>query len=93
VDANHGDIVDALRHAGCGVLSLAALGRGAPDIMCSVGRRVLTMEIKDGQKVPSKQKLTQAEQAWAASWQGEHYLVSSVDEALAIVGEIRRGLR
>ena len=93
MDDNHGDIVDVLRHAGCSVTSTAGLGGGFPDLCVGLMGRNVLFEIKDGQKVPSKQKLTQAEQAWAASWQGEHYLVSSVDEALAIVGEIRRGLR
>ena len=85
--------MSALRAVGCTVTSTAGLGGGFPDLCVGLMGRNVLFEVKDGQKAPSKQKLTQAEQAWAASWQGEHYLVSSVDEALAIVGEIRRGLR
>jgi hypothetical protein len=33
VDANHGEIVKALRSAGCGVLDLSAVGNGCPDLL------------------------------------------------------------
>jgi hypothetical protein len=52
VDANHADIVKALRAAGCGVLDLSKVGNGCPDLLVHAGVTVL-MEIKDGSKPPS----------------------------------------
>jgi hypothetical protein len=40
----------------------------------------------DGRKPPSKRKLTADQEAFHASWSGEIAVVTSVDEALEIVG-------
>ena len=93
MDDNHGDIVDALRHAGCSVTSTAGLGGGFPDLCVGLMGRNVLFEVKDGAKVPSKRKLTKDEATWRAEWRGEVYTVETVAEALAIVGDIRRGLR
>ena len=95
-DANKTAIVDALRRAGCSV-SDTPVGNGFPDIAVGIpvgaqGRTVL-LELKDGGKVPSARHLTEAQEKWHAEWRGEAYVIDSLDEALALVGEIRRGLR
>jgi len=87
VDANQPEVVAALRKAGCTVQSLAAVGKGVPDIM--VGRAGVTylLEIKDGAKPPSARKLTPLEASWAAAWTGGPLAtVKSVEEALLAVG-------
>ena len=48
IDANHGDIVEALRGIGCSVLSLAPLGKGAPDLLVGYWGRNTILEVKDG---------------------------------------------
>lgn len=86
VDDNQHEIVAALRAAGCSVTSLAAVGKGCPDIVVGVGGVNYLLEIKDGRKAPSKRRLTQAEEAWHISWRGRVSIVNSVEEALTAVG-------
>ncbi len=90
VDANQGDIVDALRRLGCTVMSIASVGRGCPDLVVGIqrpdGRRVnVLLEVKDGRKKPSARKLTPAEREWIDSWRGQVAVVGSVPEAIAAV--------
>ena len=58
IDTTHRSVIDALRHAGWYVLDLSQLGRGAPDAICARAGQVRLVEIKDGAKPPSKQRLT-----------------------------------
>jgi Holliday junction resolvase len=83
IDDNQTAIVSALRKAGVLVLSLAAVGKGCPDLLISRGGKLALVEIKDGSKVPSKQRLTPDQERFHAVW--PVYIVRSVDEALAIV--------
>jgi hypothetical protein len=86
VDANHTEIVKALRQMGCSVQSLAIIGHGCPDLLVGVrGVRNVLMEIKDGTKVKSSRKLTDAEQKWHDSWHGDVVVVNSVEEAVRII--------
>ena len=91
VDDNHAEIVRALRDIGCSVLSLAAVGKGSPDLLVGAsigvsGRRVnFLLEIKDGAKPPSARKLTADEAQFHASWRGHLAIVESVDDALRVV--------
>lgn len=89
-DRNHLEIVAALRKVGCTVRSLAAVGQGCPDLLVAFtaidGRRVtVLMEVKDGKKRPSARKLTPDEARFFATWAGEAYVVTSVEEAIAVV--------
>ena len=101
-DANHRQIVDALRAVGCKVRSLAALGGGIPDLLVlgrmalqikggepAIGkwvRPVFLLEVKDGSKSRSRRRLTPAEQQFHDEWGAAVQVVSSVNEALAAVG-------
>lgn len=85
-DANQEAIVAALRAVGGGVLSLAALGRGVPDLLVSFGGSLFLLELKDGSKPPSKRKLTKDQKDWIAQWPGCVAVVSSPAEALKAVG-------
>jgi hypothetical protein len=90
VDDNHNDIVDALREAHCLVVSLAAVGKGVPDLLVcspyfSIHESLLLLEVKDGSKPPSARRLTKDEEAFrAAGW--PVVVVTSVEEALKAVG-------
>jgi hypothetical protein len=82
VDANHMQVVSALRAAGCLVESLAGVGKGVPDLLVgyenSAGELKFWMvEVKDGAKAKSAQALTPAQVGWHAKWEG--YPVSIVD--------------
>ncbi len=60
-DANHAEIVDALRRMGWFVISTSGMGHGCPDAFAAKGGRLLALEIKDGRRPPSARKLTEAE--------------------------------
>jgi hypothetical protein len=91
VDANHGEIVKALRSAGCGVLDLSAVGNGCPDLLVHAPtfpacRTAYLLEIKDGSKPPSARKLTPEQEKFHRTWKGYLFVVTSPDEALEAVG-------
>lgn len=82
IDANHGEIVKALRGVGASVQSLADLGKGAPDLLVGFRGRNWLFEVKDGSLPPSRQKLTLDEKKWRNSWRGHYAVATSPDEAL-----------
>lgn len=93
IDANQPAIVEALRKAGASVLSLAKLGEGCPDLLVATAvpsrsSRTVLLEVKDGSKPPSARKLTDDERRFFATWVGEVYVVTSVEEALACVFDV-----
>ena len=88
-DANHVEIVAALRKAGATVVDLGAVGHGVPDLLIGHRGKTMLMEIKDGNKPPSARKLTPDEAAWHESWRGQVAIVESVDEAIAAAQAVR----
>lgn len=98
VDANQGEIVEALRRIGAGVLSLAQLGKGVPDLLVWYRGAYSLLEIKMPvyRKTMPKtmEPLTPDQERFHWEWPGEIYVVSTVDEAFLAVGaheEIRVG--
>jgi len=85
VDANQPEIVDALKDIGCTVLHLHQLGKGAPDILVGFRGNNWLFEIKDGNKPPSKRKLTDMEAIFHRDWRGQVAIVKTVDEAIRLV--------
>lgn len=85
IDDNQKMIVNVLRQIGASVQSLAATGKGVPDLL--VGYRGINylFEVKDGNKVISQQKLTPDQQDWHSAWRGSVFVVTSEDEALKIL--------
>lgn len=86
-DANHAEIVAALRKVGCYVESLAALGGGVPDLLVGRDGQWHVIEVKDGTKSPSRQKLTEDEVRWIESARrfAPVHVVNSVSGALQAV--------
>ena len=78
IDANQSEIVDALRSAGAQVQSLAAVGRGVPDLLVGFRGRLFLFEVKQPGAA-----LTPDEARWHGQW-GDMplFVVRSVDEAL-----------
>jgi hypothetical protein len=85
VDQNQLSIVRSLRQAGASVQSLAAVGGGVPDLLVGFRGRNLLLEIKDGDKPPSKRKLTDDQVIWHRDWLGQVVVVNNIDEALEAV--------
>jgi len=89
-DDNQARIVNALRRAGCHVLSLAAVGNGCPDLLvfrgCGDGGKLFMLEVKDGAKAPSKRRLTRHQEIFHREWGSVIHVVKNEDEALRAVG-------
>lgn len=85
-DANQPKIVNMLRLVGCTVQHLHTVGKGCPDILVGYRGQNYLMEIKDGEKPPSSQKLTAPESAWHESWRGTVHVVCNEREALDVIG-------
>lgn len=86
-DRNHAEIRDALRKIpGVSVADTASLGDGFPDLVVGYMRRNFTLEVKDEQQPPSKQKLSDEEQDWHDAWRGQVDVVRNLNEALHVIG-------
>lgn len=80
VDQNHAEIVSALRQAGYSVQSLAAVGRGAPDLLVGAKGTNLLMEVK-----APKGKRNVLQERWADTWDGTVHVVRSIEDALMVI--------
>ena len=81
-DANQTAIVEALRKCGASVQSLAAVGKGVPDLLVGLRSRNYLLEVKDGSKPPSARKLTPDQEQWHLKWAGQVLTVTSAEDAL-----------
>ena len=73
IDANQTELVEAFRTLGCSVLSLAAVGKGVPDLLVSIKGITWLVEVK----MP-KGKETPDQVEFAATWQGCRAIVRDV---------------
>ena len=88
IDANHTEIVEALRRMQppAMVQSLAGVGAGCPDLLVWWGGRWEVMEVKDGEKCPSARQLTDAEAKWHKYAKGHGARVHVVESAADAIG-------
>lgn len=89
-DDNHEAIVTAFRRCGVSVTSLAAIGKGVPDLLCATKRATWLTEVKDGDKSPSARRLTPDQVAWHGSWPQPVYIASSVEDVPRIIALAHR---
>lgn len=87
-DANHSHIVGVFRDMGCSVLDLASVGQGCPDLLIARGGKMRLCEIKDGDKFPSQQKLTEQQARFHAHWNASIAIVHSVEDAIEIANNL-----
>ena len=73
--------MEALRAAGASVQTLAAVGRGVPDLLVGYLRTNHLLEVKG-----PKGSLTEDQVRWIDGWLGAVHVVRTVDEALRAVG-------
>lgn len=85
VDDNQSEIVKALRDIGATVQPLHAVGDGCPDLLIGYRGRNILIEVKDGRKKPSDQKLTDAQIDWHNAWRGAVSVANSIDAAIDVV--------
>jgi len=84
VDDNQREITAALRKIGCSVQPVHTIGRGCPDLLVGYKGINLLLEIKDGAKPESRQRLTPDEIRWHLSWRGQVAVITSVENALRL---------
>lgn len=83
VDANQEQVVSALRAAGATVQSLAAVGKGCPDVLAAFRGAMYLLEIKDGKGKPNE-----LQKRWHISWNAPVHVVYGPDDALRAIGAI-----
>lgn len=88
IDANQPEIVKVFRDLQCSVRHTHQLPDGGGDIIVGCQNLNCLVEIKDGSKPASKQKLTDDEKRFQQSWKGMYRVVSNTDEAIAVVAEM-----
>ncbi|MCY7277677.1 MAG: hypothetical protein LH702_29055 [Phormidesmis sp. CAN_BIN44] len=88
-DSNQTEIVAILRSLGCSVQPLHTVGSGCPDLLIGIDGQNLLLEVKDGSKPPSARRLTSDQQVWHTNWGGQAAIVQSLEDAIAIVSQLK----
>lgn len=90
VDSNHAEVKAAFLKLGCSVLDLSAVGQGCPDLLIGYGGLSICVEVKDGSKVPSARKLTDAQRDWHLDWTGGVRIVENMEDAALTANLLRK---
>ena len=81
VDDNHKAMVAHIRRLpGASVLDLSAVGNGCGDILVGWKGKNILIEIKDGEKTPSRRRLTKDQEYFHANWAGQITVVKNLKE-------------
>lgn len=85
VDANQGEVVGAFERMGCSVVILSAVGVGVPDLLVSVHRVSVLVEVKtvEGSLDPSQVRFHRESKAWIE-------VVRDLDDVIRLVRDMRR---
>jgi glycerate kinase len=96
IDSNQNEITQTFRSMGCSVFITSMVGNGFGDIVVGIGGSPggdtgenWIIEIKDGAKPLSRQKLTVDEINFHASWKGPIAIVRSVEDVVNLVNRVR----
>lgn len=85
-DANHADIVDAMRKCGATVHDLSTMGGGVPDVIAWVKDQWRLVEVKNPKTGYGRRGLNKLQSKWLSQWRGGPvYVLKSVDDALKFV--------
>lgn len=87
VDQNHKDVVAAFRALGAEVISLADLGGGVPDLLVGLDGASYLVEVKQ-----PRGTLRPDQEAFMEIWPAPVSVVRDVDDVIAMVTRLRRGL-
>ncbi len=100
VDKNQNEIVKRFRDLGCHVFITSGVGHGFPDLFVRIERvpELLPnrpwcglIEVKDGKKPPSQQKLTEDEIKFHEIFEGCVYIITSLAEVDRLVERAKNG--
>lgn len=86
VDDNQRQIVNQLRQLGATVRHLHMVGDGLPDIIIGFRKKNFLIEIKDHKKKKSAKKLTEDEQEFFNTWNGQVDKCETLEEIIKIIG-------
>lgn len=95
VDRNQPEIVRTLRKAGFSVAITSSLGQGFPDLVIALPRANLEpwmalVEIKDGSKPLSAQKLTPDEVKFKDNWKGNYQIIRSEEDVALLLDTLMK---
>lgn len=93
-DCNHAEIVEAFQRLGWSVLDTAEMGRGVPDLV--IGDRshgTHMVEIKNTKTYYGRKGLSKSQKAFTERWQGAVYVVTSLDDVVALTRKLAGGER
>jgi hypothetical protein len=83
-DANHREIVDAMRAVGTAIYDLSQMGHGVPDGIAWTAQQWRFFEIKNPKTSYGRRGLNVVQRKWLSQWKGGPvYVLTSLDEALA----------
>ena len=82
IDANQNQVVKDLRKLGFSVAITSSIGSGFPDLVVANYHSTILVELKDGNKSQSRQKLTADEVKFMDTWKGVAIVANSLDEIL-----------
>jgi hypothetical protein len=90
VDANHKEIVDALKTIGASIIDASRLGKGMPDLIVGFRGQTVLMEVKNPKTQYGRKGLNENQRKWAESWAGGPLaIVDGPDAALRVLGVIK----
>lgn len=84
IDGNQQDIVKKLRKIGYSVCILSSMGKGVPDLLIGRAGKNYLIELKDGAKYESQQRLTPDEQKWHDAWRGQVAVCNCLSDILIL---------
>jgi hypothetical protein len=80
VDRNQKEIMAWLKNHGYSVQSLAQIGKGCPDLLVGKFGQNYLIEVKDGAKTKSAQRLTKAQGKFHSEWKGTIEVITCIEE-------------
>ena len=84
VDANHSEIVDALRATGWAVKDTSRVGEGFPDLVIEKNLLVLLAEVKVPEAAGKKGEYTKGQKKFYQEWRGPVFTLRSVDDVVEL---------
>jgi hypothetical protein len=87
-DANHKEIVKAIKKMGVPCIDISSIGCGAPDLVVENRGKLELWEVKNPNTSYGKRGLNKNQVAWAAQWRGSPVrIVRTVDDVVIALSE------
>lgn len=93
VDGNHAELKGYFEKLGCAVHDASRAGGGFPDLVVSLHRQTVLVEVKNPTKPKADQELTPEQTRFHREWKGLIYQARTLDDVIAIVAELKKNMR